>query len=101
MNATRRNFECEKSPKAQEWESLMGVIASKRTTKQSKALKGSKLDPSETLDGDDNKWKNPQRFDGWVNALQRFLTFKDMDLNGRSPLEFVGFKLTNSVLVLL
>ena len=70
--ATTRNFEHEKSPEEQEWESLTAVIATRRTTKKSKALKGIKLDPPETLDGDDNKGKNSQRFDGWVNALERF-----------------------------
>ena len=67
--ATTRNFEREKSPEEQAWESLTGVIAPRRTTKKSKGLKGIKLDPPETLDGYDNKWKNSQRFDGWVNAL--------------------------------
>ena len=98
--ATTRNFEREKSPEEQEWQSLTGVIAHRRTTKHSKALKGIKLDPTETLDGDDNKWKNSQRFDGWVNTLERFLAFKDIDLNDRNALEFVGFKVTNSALVL-
>ena len=98
--ATRRNFEREKSPPEQEWESLTGVIAPRRTTQKNKALKGLKLDPPETLDGDDNKWKNSHRFDEWVNALERLLTFKDIDLNDRSTLEFVGFKVTNSTLVI-
>ena len=98
--ATTRNFEREKSPEEQEWESLTGVVAPRRTMKKSKALKGIKLDPPETLDGDDNKWKNSQRFDGWVNAMERFLGFKDIDLNDRNALEFVRFKVTNSELVL-
>ena len=32
--------------------------------------------------------------------MQKFLEFKDMDLNDGSALEFVGFKVTNSALVL-
>ena len=59
-----------------------------------------KLDKPETLDGDNNKWKNSQRFDVWVNALERYLTFKNIDLNDRSALVFVGFQVTNSALVL-
>ena len=59
-----------------------------------------KLYSSETLDGDDNKWKNAQRFDGLVNELVRFLTFQDMDFNDRSLLDFVEFKVTNTALVL-
>ena len=62
--ATRRNLEGEKSPQEQEWESLTVVIATRRTTKESTALKGLKLDPPETLDGNNNKWKNSPRFDG-------------------------------------
>ena len=60
--ATTRNFDREKSTQEQEWESPTGVIALRRSTRQSEALKGIKLDPPETLDGDDNKWKNSQRF---------------------------------------
>ena len=88
-------IEREKSTEEQEWESLSGVNALRTTTKISKALKGLKLDPPETLYVDDNKWKNLERFDRWVNALQRFLIFNDIDLNDRSALEFVGFKASN------
>ena len=98
--ATRRNFEYEKSPEEHEWESLTGVIAPRKTRKKGKALQGLKLVPPETLDRDDNKWKNSQRFDGWVNALERFLTFKDINLNDRSALECVVCKVTNSESVL-
>ena len=56
-------------------------------------------DQPETLDRDDNNWKNSQRFDGWVNALERFLSFKDIDLNDRNALKFIGFKVTNSAQV--
>ena len=35
-----------------------------------------------------------------MNALVRFLTFKDIDLYDRRALELVGFKVTNSALVL-
>ena len=35
-----------------------------------------------------------------MNALERFLAFKDIDLNDRNALEFIGFKVTNSALVL-
>ena len=98
--ATRRNFEREKGTEEYIWESLTGVLAPRRTTSDSKnALKGIKLDSPETLDGDDTKWKNSQRFDGWVNALQRFLAFHDIDLNDRNALEFIGFKVTNSAQV--
>ena len=58
-----------------------------------------KLDLSETLVGD-YKWMNSQRFDAWVKALQRFLACEDIDLNDRSALKFVGFKVTNRALVL-
>ena len=34
-----------------------------------------------------------------MNALVRFLTFKDIDLYDRRALELVGFKVTNSALV--
>ena len=50
--ATTRNFEREKSAEADEWESRTGVIATRRTTKKSEALKGLKLNPPETLNGD-------------------------------------------------
>ena len=62
--ATRKDFEREKSTEEQESESLTAVIASRRTTKKSKALTSLKLEPSETLYGDENKWKNSQSFDG-------------------------------------
>ena len=98
--ATARTFEHDKSPEEQEWESRSGVIASRRTTSESnKALKGIKLDPPETLDGEDTKLKNSHSFDGWVNAWQRFLAFKDIDLNDRKSVQFIGFKVTNSALV--
>ena len=98
--ATRRNFDSEKSSQEQQWESPTGVIAHRRTTSErKKAHKGIKLDPPETLDGDDTKWKNSERFDGWVNALERFLVFKDIDLNDRNALEFIGCKVTNSALL--
>ena len=98
--ATTRNFEREKSTEEQEWESCTGDIAHRRTIQNSKALKGIKLDQPETLDRDDHKWKNSQRFDRLINALERFLALKDIDLNDRNALEFVGFKVTNSALVL-
>ena len=66
--ATRRHFEQEKSPEVQEWESLTGGIATRGTRKKRKALQGLKFDPPEPLHGDDNKWKNSQRFDGCGNA---------------------------------
>ena len=97
---TRRNCECRKSTEEQEWESLTGVIAFRRTTQKSKALKGMKLDTAGTLNGDDNTWKSSQRFDRCVNALERCLAFQDMDLNERSALDLAGFKVTNSALVL-
>ena len=58
-----------------------------------------KLDPPEPLDGDDNKCKNSQIFERSVNALQTCLTFKDIDLNERSALGLVEFKVTNCALV--
>ena len=70
--ATRRNFDREKSADKCEWESLTPVIAIRRTTKKSKALKGFKLDPPEILYRDNNKWKNSYRCNRCVNALQRF-----------------------------
>ena len=35
-----------------------------------------------------------------MNAWERFSPFEDVDLNDRSSSEFVGFKVTNCVLVL-
>ena len=35
-----------------------------------------------------------------MNALASFTPFEDVDLNDRSSSEFVGFKVTNSALVL-
>ena len=90
----------EKSTEAQEWESFTAGIAYRRTSKQSQALKGLKLDLPETLNRDDNKWKDPRRFDGWVHALERFLRFQDIDKNYRSASEFVGFEVINCGLVL-
>ena len=85
--ATSSNFEYEKSTEEPEWESLTAVIATSRTTKNRKALHAWKLGPPEPLDGDDNKWKTSQRFDVWVNVLERFLACKDIDPYDRSALE--------------
>ena len=53
--ATSRNFEHEKSPEEQAWESHTAVIAHNRITQKSKALKGLRLHPPQPLNGDDNK----------------------------------------------
>ena len=90
----------EKSTEEQEWESFTAGIAYRRTSKQSKALKGLKLDPPRTLNRDDNKWKNPRRFDGLVHPLETFLRFKDIDINYGSASEFGGLKVINCGLVL-
>ena len=97
--ATTRNFECKKSLYEPEWESLTRVVARRIATMNSNSLKGLNLDPPETLNGDDNKWKDLQRFDKCVNAWQTVFTFKDIDLNNRTALEFVVLNVTNSALV--
>ena len=53
----------ENSAKEQDWELLTVGTVTRKLTTQGKAINIIKLDPPEALGGDDNKWKNPQRFD--------------------------------------
>ena len=66
--ATTRNCEGVKSLEEPELELRNAGIATRRSTKQSTALNGMKLDPPVIMDGDDNKWKHEQGIDGCVNA---------------------------------
>ena len=59
-----------------------------------------KLDPPETLHRNDNQCKNSQSFDGWVNASQTCLVFKNIYVNVESTLQFIAFLVTNSAQVL-
>jgi len=60
-----------KTPEQQQWETTTGIVTLKTSSKMSKRMKGSKIDPPENLNSGDKNWRESQYLDTWINAIQR------------------------------
>jgi hypothetical protein len=87
-----------KSVEQEQWESTTGISIPEGQKKLSKQLKGIKIEAPENLDSSEKKWTDSQYLDEWVNAVQRWLVIKGIDLDSAEALEVVGFKLKGSAL---
>jgi len=61
-------------------------------------MKGIKIDAPENLNSGDQKWRDSQYLDTWVNVIQRWLNMKGIRLESKEVLDFIGFKLQGSAL---
>jgi len=61
-------------------------------------MKGIKIDAPENLNSGDQKWRDSQYLDTWVNAIQRWLSMKGIRLESKEALDFIGFKVQRSAL---
>jgi hypothetical protein len=85
-----------KTPEQLEWEAISGSVAP--DPRISKGLKNIQIDAPENLKGDDPRWKDSQYFDTWVNAMERWMTIKGIDLNSEDALTVTGLKMQGSAL---
>ena len=62
-------------------------------------LGGIKVDPPEMINGSDKKWRDAQKFDGWTQRMETYISFNGIDLNTEKALTVVGFRLEEQALV--
>ena len=67
----------------------------------SNQLKGIKIESPENLHTSEKKWKDLQYIHELVNAVQRWLVIKVIDLDSAEAFDVVGFKLKGSAFIRL
>ena len=45
------------------------------------------------MNGSDKKWRDAQKFDGWTQRMETYISFNGIDLNTKKALTVVGFRL--------
>jgi len=86
------------TPEQQQWETTTGIVTPKTSSKMSKQMTGIKIEAPENLNSGDKKWRDSHYLDTWVNAIQRWLSMKDIRLESKEALDFIGFKMQGSAL---
>ena len=85
-----------KSPRQQSQENVTGIVSEPVVHT---GLGGIKVDPPEMMNGSDKKQRDAQKFDGWTQRMETYISFNGIDLNTEKALTIVGFRLEEQALL--
>ena len=85
----------------EQWKSTTGISIRPGERKLSKQLKGIKIETPENWDSSDKKWMDSAYLDEWVNAVQRWLVYKAIDLDSAEALRSLDSNLRGALLLLI